>query len=207
MQSNTKKFSIPRRVYLYAVVLCVLAVIGVYTASRSHKLFASVPEKFRESRLQGALISQTIVELSNQLTEDLKQINALDQSGQYKEAMVLATQLVGHNTQIRSQAVRLSTELNNMAESLPAISSQPAREAGLLSITSNLALISRLINYNASLSQLLQSLQNKFAGQPTPPHTVDKLVEQINAEVTAINNFNRQAEESLKKFNQITTGQ
>jgi hypothetical protein len=183
---------------LFASVFLFMALGGV-VASRFWK-YGGIPQEFTSARLQGAIIAQNIVNLSNQSSEDLIKINELDQKGNFTEALNLTTDVIKKSQEIRDQAVALSSQVETMIRALSAIDSLDARQAALESISSRLALISRLINYSGYLGQLLDTLGNRFSGQTTKDRGVSNLVDQINAEVRAINNFNAQAGQAMDRF-------
>jgi len=62
-----------------------------------------------------------------------------------------------------------------------------------------MAIISRLFSYSDYLAQLSKVLQDHFREIPNNA-SVAQLVTQINAEVTAINSFNRLASDSMSRF-------
>lgn len=195
------------------IFLGVLAV-GTVGALGSNLLSTKdgVPQEFIDARIQGAIISQNIVNLSTQSVNDLEKINQLDNQGNFVEATNVAIKAIDESREIRSKAVELSNQVSKMTTALSGISSFEARQAALEAIASRLALISRLINYSDYLNQLLQALQMKFIGQRGLPagqagdHNVESIINQINFEVTAINNFNGQATQAMNRFDAIING-
>lgn len=165
----------------------------------------NVPASFKEARLQGAVISENIVNLSNQSSDDIKKINELDQEKKFSEALNLTLKAINQSQEIRSRAVDLSNELSKMTQGLSDINSLEARQAAIEAISSDLALLSRLVNYSAYLNDLLAALQSKFSGA-SGDHKVSGIVNEINSEVNAINNFNRQAIQALDNFDKIVNG-
>ena len=79
------------------------------------------PKDFSEARERGALISQDIVNLSNELKDNLTEINRLDKEGNITDALQKTTDLATKSIEIRSKAVELSGELERMTSSLPKI--------------------------------------------------------------------------------------
>ncbi len=184
-----------------ALVLTVLSVGGV-------KLILSakgIPPDFTSARLQGAVIAQNIVNLSNQSTDDLAKVNEFDKQGNYTDALNLTSDLIKRSEDIRNQAVELSTQIETMTKALSSIDDLAARQAALESISARLALINRLINYSNDLGNLLSTLRDHFAGNVNVENyqQVQVLVNQINGEVTAINSFNSQAGQAMDRFDKI----
>jgi hypothetical protein len=161
-----------------------------------------IPKDFTDARLQGAAIAENIVALSAQSTSDLQKVNQLDESGNYTDALALTTNLVVQSQQLRDQAVALSTQIENMTKSLSSLNSN-AQQAALEAITSRLALVTQLINYSGDLETLLDTLRDRFIGTATPAGKVQTLVNQINTDVTAVNNFNVQATQAMNQFDSI----
>jgi len=176
--------------------------VGIYFVSRAGFSRTTVPPEFEQARLQGALIAENIVGLSRQSADSLQKVNEFDQQGNFAEASNLTQELIKQSQDIRNKAVELSGQLEKMTQALSKINSFEARQAALESITNRLALINRLINYSASLGDLLGALSARFSGNPGK-HDVQSIVNQINAEATAINNFNLQAGQAMERFDRI----
>ncbi len=193
-------FSRNTKIFLGGAALIFVGVLGFRFLSSK-----SIPQDFIDARIQGAIISQNIVGLSNQSTNDLEKISQFDRQGNFVEASNVVIETIQKSKDIRSQAVELSNQVSKMTASLSGIDSFEARQAALEAISSRLALIGRLINYSEYLNQLLQALQAKFTRQ-SKNHNVESIIAQINAEVTAINSFNSQATQAMNRFDAIVNG-
>jgi DNA repair ATPase RecN len=186
------------------IVLAFIAVVAIgYAIVWYTQANGGVPVSFIDARTQGAIIAQNIVNLSNQSTDQLEQIDQLDQKGDYADALTLTTNLVSESQQIRTQAVDLSTQVGNMTQALSGINNFDAQQAALESISNRLALINELITYSGDLSNLLDTLQSRFSGTGGTNAKVQGLVNQINTDVNAINNFNSQAGQAMDRFDAI----
>ena len=195
-----KMFHFSRRAKLLFAFFALVAAgyVGVLFVGRAN----GIPPSFSEARLQGALIAQNIVNLSNESADDLKEINALSSEGKYPEALNVVLKTIEKSKEIRDEAVRLSGEMEKMTKALSEIDSAEARQAALESISNRLALLSRLINYSGYLSNLLEGLRDGLLGK-RPVGEITALVNQVNAEVIAINNFNAQAGQAMDRFDAI----
>ena len=193
LSRNTKTF-------LGIIALIIVSVLGFRLMFSN-----SIPQDFIDARIQGELIAQTIVGLSNKSVNDLEKINQLDQQGNFLEATNVALTAIQESREIRNQAVELSNQVSKMTKALSDINSFEARQAALEAIANRLALISKLINYSEYLNQLLVALQTKFSGQ-NGDHNVELVISQINAEVTAINSFDRQSTQAMNRFDAIVNG-
>jgi hypothetical protein len=165
-----------------------------------------VPADFTAARLQGAIIAQTIVNSSNQSTDELGAISKYDEEGDYTAALASTTDLINQSAGLRNEAVQLSAQVSQMTSDLSDINSSPAQQAALESVSSRLALINELITYSNDLDRLLSALQSRFSGTPVPNGEVAGIVNQINTDVNAINNFNAQAGQAMDKFDSIEKG-
>ena len=72
---------------------------------------------------------------------------------------------MNNNNEARSQAVNLSVQLEIMAKNLADISPASMGQIALQAISSETALINRLITYNDYLIKLLEVLQKRFWGK------------------------------------------
>ncbi len=190
-----------RRTKIIAAFLAVIAVgygIALYWQSQN-----GIPQDFTAARLQSAIIAQNIVNNSNQSTATLQTINEDDRKGDYKDALALTTGLIAKSQDMRDQAVELSNQVENMTKALSDVKDFNAQQAALEAITSQLAVINQLVNYSGDLGKLLNVLQAKFSGTPTTEGQVQSLVDQINIDVNAINNFNAQAGQAMDRFDRI----
>ncbi len=185
----------------------ILAFAGLIAAGLAVFFFtrsaSGVPQDFTDARLQGGIIAQDIVNLSNQSTADLDQVSRLDRQGKYSDALALTTSLVSRSQEIRNKAVDLSSEIETMTKSLSGISDFDARQTALESISSRLALLNQLISYSADLSRLFDVLRARFAGDGGSAAEVQAVVNQINTDVNAVNNFNAQAGQAMDRFDAI----
>ena len=185
---------------ILAFLVVIAAGYGLFMFSKSQN---QVPQDFTQARLQGALIAQDIVNISNQSTADLQTVNQDDQKGDYSNALTLTTQIAAQSEDLRNKAVSLSNEVSNMTKALSNISSFDAQQAALQGISSRLALINQLVNYSGDLGKLLDVLRGHFTGSAENNAQVQALVNQINTDVNAINNFNTQANQSMDTFDKI----
>ncbi len=186
------------KVWKVAAGIILVLVVG-FLLSKLRSSSGGATQAFLNARSQGALISDSIVDLSNQISADLSRVNEYDTHGQTREALDLTLQLRAKVQDVKSEADQLSEQLKNMVADLDKIQDPAARQAALDAITSRMALISRLMSYGQYLDQLIEVLSNHFTGSPDR-QSVQVVISQINAEVTAVNNFNRQAHQAMERF-------
>lgn len=191
------------RFLVKALIIIIFLVAGGYALTRFNPT-PKIPQEFVEARLEGALLSQDIVNLSNQLLDNLNKVSELEKKANYLEALNLTTETLKQSQEIRSKAVKLAQKLEKMTIALSEIRSAKAKQVALESISNRLALINRLINYSDYLSQLLEVLRNRFfLGITSQNRQIDDLIAKINDEVKAINNFNAEATAAMEKFDKL----
>jgi hypothetical protein len=190
-----------RRTKIIAAFIIIVAVgYGLVLFWQSQN---GVPLSFTAARVQGAIIAQTIVNDSNQSTDELNAINKYDQEGDYTDALASTTALINQSAGLRNEAVQLAAQVQQMSTDIPNIKSTDAQQAAVQSMTNRLAVINELITYSNDLDHLLAVLQSRFSGTPQPNTEVANIVSEINADVNMINNFNTQAGQAMDKFDSI----
>lgn len=188
-----------RAVVIGAFILIVFA--GYFLGVR--RLISSGPPiEFTEARSRGAAVSEEIVNLSNEISRDLEAVSKLDAEGKSWEALDAIVLLLQKTADIKQRATGLSRELEAMTAALLQVRSREAQQAAMESITQRMALISRLMSYADYLTQLSEVLRKHFTETPTKEN-VGVIVAQVNAEITAINNFNNQAAQAMDRFDAI----
>jgi hypothetical protein len=187
-----------------AVIAFVVVIVAGYLVVLFWQSQNQIPVAFTNAQAQGAIIAENIVMTSNQSTATLAQVNKEDEQGDYKDALAQVTAMITQSEDLRNQAVSLSNQIEAMTQALSGVSSVPEQQAALEAISSQLALINQLVNYSGDLGNLLDTLQAKFAGQPTNGQQIQPLVNQINTDVNAINNFNNQTQQAMQQFDKLT---
>ena len=137
--------------------------------------------------------------MSDESTNKLEEISKLDSGGNYTQALLLVSAELERNKEARDKGIELALRLETMAKNLAQISPSSAGQTALEAVSSETSLISRLINYNDYLNQLLEILRNKFLGQGDG-NKVQELIAKINTEAVAINDLNRNFNDLMKQF-------
>ncbi len=193
-------FKIPRRLRIFIVFLLIVSV--VYLIARIFFFdVKKMPNDFLKARQEASLVANNIVVLSNESVGNLGKIYELDKNGNYEEALSLLANELERNRQAREKAVELSAQLEKMARAVPEISPASASQSAIQAISSETALISRLITYNDYLFQLLEILRSKFLGQTkNSSEQISELINKINEEVRAINELDKKFNEVMGEF-------
>ncbi len=194
-------FKIPRRIRVLIIFL--LIVLVAYFIVRF--LFVetrNIPPDFLRARQEASLIAQDIVNLSGETANKLDEVSQLDQQRKYTEALILISQELERNRDAREKAVGLSQRLEAMAKNLAQIKPASASQTALQAVSSETALISRLINYNDYLNQILEVLRAKFLDKGDGDQ-IPELVNKANDEARAINDLNQKFNDVMKEFDAI----
>jgi hypothetical protein len=189
------------------VVLWIVPVgLAIYAGAFFISSNGSVPVEFSEARMNGAIVAEQIVAGSAQSLEVLQTIAQYDRDKNFAKALELITQEVQRTTELKEQAIRLSSQLERMARSLSEIEPSRARVAATEAVGADVALVSRLVTYTDYLSQLFEALRAKFEQRlPNPNGRVQELVDLVNTEVRAINEFNSRSNASFAEFDKIVS--
>jgi hypothetical protein len=189
---------IPRRVKLIILFLIII-LIAYFVLRFVGTETRNVPPDFLNARQQASAIALEIVTISNNSSTDFNTIAQLDSQGKYTDALNLVSQELQRNAEARTKAIDLSNQLTTMAKNLNKISPASASQTALEAISSETALISRLIDYNDYLTQLLQVLQDKFLGKVNGDN-IPELISKINGEAKTINDLNQQFNDIMAQF-------
>jgi hypothetical protein len=189
---------IPKRIRLLIVFLAIVLVAYFIVRFLSIET-KNIPEDFLRARQEASLIAQEIVNLSNESVNKIDEIAKFDEEQKYTEALVMISQELERNRKAREKAVDLSVQLEAMAKNLAQISPASASQKALEAVSSETALISRLITYNDYLTQLLEVLRGKFLGKNSNDK-IPELIQKLNNEAQAINDLNQKFNETMKEF-------
>lgn len=166
----------------------------------------SVPQDFIDARQNSINVSQIIVRLSADSLVDLSHIGLLDKQGKTKEALDLVSKAIENNRQAREQAVKLSDYLEVMSKNLPNLSPWRAKDLATEALGYEVSLINHLISYNDELNQLLHVLEDKFSKKlENVEIQIAFLLNRINEEGDAINILNRKFNDTMIKFDKLTS--
>ena len=191
---------IPKGIKLI-IVLILLTVFGfgiLFFVDRPVRL----PAEFLTARQKGAEISQKIVELTADTNQRIKEINALDINGDVLKAMAMIEEAKGKNREALDQALNLTGEMQDMAESLNKITLSKSREIAIKAIALEISLTTTfIVEYNPILDQFLSNLYKAIATSKIEYRkAAENNLSDLNAKTWAINSLNRQFLEQMREF-------
>lgn len=200
----TVKFKLqPRHILLGATAVAAVLVLRYLVFPPRY-----LPSEFSDARIKGAIVSQKIVELSRDTLSRLNEVSKYDQQRNSTEALLAISNALIANRENQVESVRLSSQLTAMAENLSRIQPERARQLATQAVTSEVALVSRLLYYNTYLNQLFETLKVKFE-KPWVSYLdgqVQDLITKINDEAQAVNELNKQFNSSMAEFDKIFAG-
>ena len=160
-----------------------------------------IPPSFNESRTQASLLADDIVEIFQGATDTIVQLQQKGVAQGHSELTVVLEEIQNVKT-AREKASLLAKELETMAIAVPEVSPDAARQTAIIAISSEAALINKIISYGEDLNQLLSLLKDTYVKGKTDYDKINNLVDQLNAESGQINEFNAQFVRLMKKFDE-----
>ena len=185
----------------FYLIFALLILIGYGLIKLPSFNTVNIPEAFNSSRMQTALISEDIINLSNQIKTGVSKVNELEEKKDYKGAFNTLSEINLKILDVRAKAFELSKDLQTMTLELNNIKAGGAEKFALASITNRVTIINHLINYTDYLSQLNSALEKRFYGKDNKDEILS-LINKINAEVDAINEANEKAKADIQKFDE-----
>lgn len=177
-------------------------------ASSNSSLTASVnvPIEFLEARRRAANASDKIANLTQESADNLTNVNAADQRGDYARGLEIVSAEIDRSDEIRDTALDLSEELRDMAKILGTVSPKEAASLGFTAVTTGIELVQRLISYNNNLQELFNTLQARLEneGDEKTRARIEELVNTLNEEAAVINNLSREYKDLMIQFDGLT---
>jgi hypothetical protein len=99
--------------------------------------------------------------------------------------------------------LELAGTLDAMARAVIEIRSPEAQQAALKAISQRLELVGRLESYTDQVTRLVVAMRLRLDNGIQNNSDIAKLVKQINAEVAAVNEASRSADELMAKFDSL----
>lgn len=193
---------VPRRlkILLLFFLIIIAAYLLFYFSAPENK---TIPEEFLRARQEASLIAEEIIAISETTADNINRISGFNRT-QYQEASDIISFELLRNREAREKAIGLSEKLTTMTKNIPAISPSFLAQTALEAISSETALISRLITYNDYLVNLLEILQRKFNDPKSNQNDkIGELINKINEETKAINELDGKFNELMTEFDKI----
>lgn len=187
-------------IILALIIISVLGGLG-YLVWNSGESF--VPENFVKAREKSAGIASDLVVLLDSSVKSLDKISVEDRNDRFSSALELVDKETEKIEKVRTMALELSAELNNMAQAVQGIEPVSAKNIALEAITQEVSLIGHLINYNAYFSGLLTTLKMKFIDDSNYNSSdVQNFINNMNKEKDEVNSINESFNQKLIDFDE-----
>ncbi len=192
-----------KKPFAVIVVIAVALVVGAGALLLSTES-RFIPDAFTEGRNKGAQSVQTIAEMIDESLKALKEISDYDRRGDLASAVYLINKELTSTSGRQEEARSLASAMEQMARAIPEIKPTSAQQTALEAVSAQVAAVSRLVTYNQYLADLFNLLQQRVRGEKNATtEKVQKLVEKLNDEASAINELNAQFSKSLAQFDAI----
>jgi hypothetical protein len=186
-----------KRVILAVTVLIIVILAAYFVWSY---VSTRVPTNFANARHAAWGYAQIISDAVKETPQNLQQIQELEKQGKSIEALNLLVIEGQKNASAQNAAVKLSGELETMAKEIPNIKPQKAGEAALVAISSETALIYKLVSYNNYLANLLELLRQRLTDKFYNVEQINSTIDLINLDIDSINSLNTKFVEYMKNF-------
>jgi ATP-dependent 26S proteasome regulatory subunit len=186
-----------KRVILAVTVLVIVILAAYFVWSY---VSTRVPTNFANARHAAWGYAQIISDAVKETSQNLQQIQELEKQGKSIEALNLLVIEGQKNASAQNAAVKLSGELETMAKEIPNIKPQKAGEAALVAISSETALIYKLVSYNNYLANLLELLRQRLTDKFYNVEQINSTIDLINLDIDSINSLNTKFVEYMKNF-------
>ncbi|MFA6495129.1 MAG: hypothetical protein WC246_02265 [Candidatus Paceibacterota bacterium] len=191
------------KLWWVAGIIVVGAVLGFVAFIFSPLSKAQIPSSFVDARQLASGYASSIVGDLSLVSDNIVQLQKLyGAKGSSNDALEIIVAATAKHQDAREKSILLATQLEKMARAIPDIHPDSAGQTALVAISSETALIGRLISqYNESLGSLLVSLRDHFSGTKYEnPAQLNAMVDNINTETEAINQLNDQFVQLMQKF-------
>lgn len=166
----------------------------------SYFISTDIPRSFFDARVQSAGAANNVAALINNSVANLKRIEEFEANQSYEQALDLVKYEIGQKQEKQNAAARLAGTLEQMANAALEISSGSARALAVDAVASGVAMVSRIVSYNAQMDQLFVVIQGKLTGGQQSAGGIRALLASINSDASAINKLSQEFNASLETF-------
>ena len=158
-----------------------------------------IPSSFTEARSEASLLAADIVGILQGTADNIELLQA--EKGDFRELDVVLEEIRNSKT-ARDKAVLLAGALERMALAIPEISPDDARQTAIVAISSEAALINKMIAYSDGLNRLLALLKDKYTNNNADYEEINNVIDALNSDSEQINQFNAQFNTLMENFDQ-----
>lgn len=173
----------------------------IYVLAVAPNLAARPPQGFLAARQAAAATSKEIVDLTNQTSQKIKEINVPPLDGKTDQAMQLVNDARSTNTQAYQKAGELADELQTLAESLKDVQPAASQQIAYDAVATELSLVSQFITYTQDLNSFLDDLQALIAvDNVANQEAVRASLQKVNEAAATVNQLNDSFTAKMQQF-------
>ena len=181
--------------------ILVVAGLMVYLLSSLEGIV--IPADFTAARQKAAIISQDIVNITNETGKSIELANRAESEGDLQRILGLIEEAKKSNTLAYQKAFELSQSIQQMAESLKGVQSV-SQQIGFEAVAMELSLVSEFISYTGTLNEFLNNLAKSVSNGSSNGGTIGDNLRDINNRVVLINALNRNFAEKMAAFDRYS---
>ncbi len=195
-----EKAIIKKFILAFGAIL-VVAGLMVYLLSSLEGIV--IPADFTAARQKAAIISQDIVNITNETGKSIELANRAESEGDLQRILGLIEEAKKSNTLAYQKAFELSQSIQQMAESLKGVQSV-SQQIGFEAVAMELSLVSEFISYTGTLNEFLNNLAKSVSNGSSNGGTIGDNLRDINNRVVLINALNRNFAEKMAAFDRYS---
>ncbi|MEK7651237.1 MAG: hypothetical protein AAB377_01775 [Patescibacteria group bacterium] len=181
----------------------ILIVAGLLAYLLSSLEGVVIPADFTAARQKAAIVSQDIVNITNETGKSIELANRAESEGDLQRILGLIEEAKKSNTLAYQKAFELSQSIQQMAESLKGVQSV-SQQIGFEAVAMELSLVSEFISYTGTLNDFLNNLAKSVSNGTANGGTIGDNLRDINNRVVLINALNRNFADKMAAFDRYS---
>jgi len=183
------------------IVLVVAASFGIGRILLSQG--KSIPAEFSQSRANGGEVAAKIMSFLENSLIRLELVAKHDSDYRPQEALTIISEQLAAAKENDNSALILATQLETLARTAEDIRPSQARQIAVEAVGNEVALVSRMIVYNAQLKDLFELLKDKVSGRrKVGAEEVNRLIAALNYLAGGINELNEKFNSGMRQLDQ-----
>ena len=167
-----------------------------------------VPQEFLEARAKGTEIASSINVFADSVVVDLQEIAKKNDEENYTAALDLTIEEIKKAREAKDRSLELLGELQKMVPSIEKMRTDAAQQLAMQAVSTEVALVGKLIEYNDDLNKLLNNMRLKFVSYDPASYDgeTDSITKAMNEKALQINEMSRKYQMLMKDFDDKTKG-
>jgi hypothetical protein len=163
-----------------------------------------IPQEFLEARASGAEIAKSINSFADSVVADLQSISRKNEDGDYTAALDLTIEEIKKAREAKDRSLDLLGELQKMVPSIEKMRTDEAQQLAMQAVSTEVALVGKLIEYNDDLNKLLNNMRLKFVSYDPAIYNeqTDAITKTMNEKALQINEMSRKYQALMSEFDE-----